>query len=119
MDADEHKRRAQHFFEYCDRLENGSVRTDGTPGNRYACPCCGYLTLTQRGWFEVCEVCFWDDDGQDDHDADVVRGGANARLSLTRARRNFKAFRACEERFLEFVRDPMPHELPQAAPREC
>jgi hypothetical protein len=22
------------------------------------CPCCGYLTLTERGIFDICAVCF-------------------------------------------------------------
>ncbi len=31
---------------------------------RYACPCCGYLTLTEKppGTFAICPVCFWEDD---------------------------------------------------------
>ena len=33
------------------------------------CPCCGYLTLDERGGYEICPVCYWEDDGQDDHDA--------------------------------------------------
>ena len=33
--------------------------------------------------------CGWEDDGQDDHDADVVRGGPNGRLSLTQARLDY------------------------------
>ena len=37
----------------------------------------------------MCDVCCWEDDGQDDHDADVVRGGPNGNLSLTQARQNF------------------------------
>ncbi|MEW9527386.1 hypothetical protein [Microbispora sp. NPDC049125] len=28
-------------------------------------------------------VCFWEDDGQDDHDADEVHGGPDFELSLT------------------------------------
>ncbi len=55
----------------------------------FACPCCGHLTLPDRGGFEICEICRWQDDGQDDHDADVVRGGPNGSLSLTQARENF------------------------------
>ncbi|MFI9006852.1 CPCC family cysteine-rich protein [Actinosynnema sp. NPDC053489] len=51
-----------------------------TPGNsgsgKVVCPCCGYHTLDSRGDYDICEVCFWDD-GQDDHDADVVRGDPN------------------------------------------
>lgn len=27
-----------------------------------ACPCCGYLTLTNRHDFEICPVCSWEDD---------------------------------------------------------
>lgn len=41
----------------------------------YRCPCCRYKTLYGRGGYEICKVCFWEDDGQDDHDADEVRGG--------------------------------------------
>ncbi|MFD2262023.1 CPCC family cysteine-rich protein [Lacibacterium aquatile] len=53
---------------------------------------------------------FWEDDGQDDHDADLIRGGPNSDLSLTQARLNFKSFGASEERFLESVRAPREEE---------
>src|SRR5262249_6030280 len=43
----------------------------------YRCPCCHCLTLHERGGYEICPVCFWEDDGQDDHDADEGRGGPN------------------------------------------
>ncbi|HEX4831038.1 MAG TPA: CPCC family cysteine-rich protein [Trebonia sp.] len=74
----------------------------------YACPCCGFITLPERGGFEICPVCFWEDDGQDDHDVDVVRGGPNGRLSLTAARANFRALGASDERSRRFTRDPLP-----------
>lgn len=54
------------------------------------CPCCGFLTLEERGGYEICEVCNWEDDGQDDSNANVVFGGPNGALSLAEARRNFK-----------------------------
>lgn len=76
----------------------------------YSCPCCGYVTLAERGGFEICPVCFWEDDGQDDPDADLVMGGPNGGLSLTQARRNFAAYGACDERCRAFVRPPMPME---------
>ncbi|MFD7947021.1 CPCC family cysteine-rich protein [Streptomyces sp. NPDC059744] len=78
----------------------------------YSCPCCGFVTLDERGSYEICPVCFWEDDGQDDQDADRVRGGPNGRLSLTEARRNFHAMGACDERCTQFVRDPLPDEHP-------
>ncbi|MFS8121813.1 CPCC family cysteine-rich protein, partial [Rhizobium sp. BR 250] len=55
----------------------------------YRCPCCRCLTLHERAGYEICPVCFWEDDGQDDPYADQVRGGPNADLSLTQARQNY------------------------------
>jgi len=75
-------------------------------GVKYACPCCGFKTLSERGGYDICQVCFWEDDGQDNHDADDVRGGPNHTLSLTEARENYTRFRACEQRFLKHVRPP-------------
>ncbi|WP_197093378.1 CPCC family cysteine-rich protein [Nonomuraea sp. SBT364] len=84
----------------------------GPEGGPYACPCCRYVTLDERGGSEICPVCFWEDDGQDDPDADVVLGGPNGGLSLTQARRNFLAFGACEESMRRNVRAPRPEEEP-------
>ena len=36
-------------------------------GGPYTCPCCGHGTLDERGAYEICDVCGWEDDGQDDH----------------------------------------------------
>src|SRR5262249_43351456 len=73
---------------------------------RERCPCCGYITLESRASFEICQVCFWEDDGQGDEDADAVLGGPNGLLSLSQARRNFREFGAVERRFISKVRLP-------------
>ncbi|MFE3454553.1 CPCC family cysteine-rich protein [Nonomuraea sp. NPDC059194] len=78
----------------------------------YPCPCCGFLTLATRGGYEICPVCFWEDDGQDDHDANEVRGGPNYELSLTQGRRNFAEFGASRRQDLPHVRPPRPDEHP-------
>jgi hypothetical protein len=72
----------------------------------YLCPCCDFRTLQGRGGFEICSVCFWEDDGQDDPHADEVWGGPNRDLSLTAARANYAAFGACDWEFLRHVRPP-------------
>lgn len=59
--------------------------------NRYRCPCCGYLTLDEPSSWEICYLCDWEDDGQDDPHADQVRGGSNGDYSLTEARQHFKS----------------------------
>lgn len=76
----------------------------------YRCPCCNFLTLNERGGFEICPVCFWEDDGQDDHDADLVRGGPNGMRSLTDARRNFREYGASAPAFRAHVRQPTEDE---------
>jgi Cysteine-rich CPCC len=55
------------------------------------CPSCGYCTLNERGGFEICSICWWEDDGQDNENANDIRGGPNYHLSLTRARINYIA----------------------------
>ncbi|WNZ10622.1 CPCC family cysteine-rich protein [Streptomyces sp. 11x1] len=62
--------------------------TESEPG-LLPCPCCFQPTLEERANFEICPECGWEDDGQDDADAHVVRGGPNGSLSLTRARAEF------------------------------
>ncbi len=58
----------------------------------YACPCCGYNTLGCRGDWDICPICWWEDDGQDNWSADQVNGGPNSHLSLSQARVNFLRF---------------------------
>jgi hypothetical protein len=109
---EEHARRLAWFAEYTTRLDSQP------PGLPLRCPCCGCRTLGERGGFEICSVCYWEDDGQDDHDAEVVRGGPNGALSLSHARANYLRFGACEERMVGNVRPPRPEELPEQRPAE-
>jgi hypothetical protein len=67
----------------------------------------------ERGADDICPVCFWEDDGQDDHDADEVRGGPNYSLRLSEARRNFYRIGAVEERVLPQARPPTDSERPR------
>jgi Cysteine-rich CPCC len=75
------------------------------------CPCCKFKTLYERAADEICPVCFWHDDGQNESEAEEVWGGPNHDLSLRQAQRNFAAFGAIEERFRQLVRAPLPDEL--------
>lgn len=52
----------------------------------FTCPSCGYPILRERGTFEYCNICDWEDDSQDDDSADEIWGGPNKRLSLTESR---------------------------------
>ena len=76
---------------------------------KYKCHCCGYYTLTEAdGNYEICPVCFWEDDPVQNEDVNLV-GGANE-VSLLQARINFASFGACEERFVSRTREPLDEE---------
>lgn len=74
------------------------------------CPVCDHRTIEVQGTFEICPVCFWEDDGIYT-DPDVVMGGPNGDLSLTQARNNFKEFGAISREFTKNVRPPLETEL--------
>ena len=78
--------------------------------NRYPCPCCGFLTLEEEppGTFEICPVCFWEDDQVQFRDPDFA-GGANS-VSLNEARATFLAIGASDSRFADKVRTPTEDE---------
>jgi Cysteine-rich CPCC len=80
-------RRVAWFQRYTSR-RNLFAPKDGGP---YSCPCCGHLTLSERGGYEICDECGREDDGQDEHDSHIVRGGPNGRLSLDDARAAYVA----------------------------
>jgi hypothetical protein len=85
---------------------------DTPVGHRFACPCCGYLTLDEppSGTFAICKVCRWEDDNVQFRDRDYT-GGANM-LSLNHARENFRRLGVSDPRFLKLVRPPRPEERP-------
>lgn len=81
--------------------------------NKYACPCCGFLTLSTKppGTYELCPVCLWEDDDVQFDDPNYA-GGANSE-SLSAARANFREFGASARSALPHVRPPRPEEAPE------
>jgi len=78
----------------------------------YPCPCCGFLTLggPPPGTFEICPVCWWEDDAAQFFDPQFA-GGANP-LSLEEAKLNYLAFGAGMKEDVSKVRRPLPEEIP-------
>ncbi|WP_317854486.1 CPCC family cysteine-rich protein [Chakrabartyella piscis] len=73
---------------------------------KYKCPCCGYYTFAEKpnGTYDICEVCFWEDDPIQ-LDEPTYEGGAN-RVSLLQAQQNFLSFGACEKEMIPYTRKP-------------
>lgn len=69
----------------------------------YPCPCCGYLVfLEPPGSFDICPICFWEDDVVQLAFPDLP-GGANG-CSLIEGQRNFETCGACESEMRTHVR---------------
>jgi hypothetical protein len=108
--SDEELERRRRWFETYVDLKR--VTGEAKPGMHYSCPCCHCRTLDERGGYDICPVCFWEDDGQDDHNADLVTGGPNGCISLTDARENYLKIGACRPKDLPHVRPPTEKEKP-------
>jgi hypothetical protein len=62
------------------------------------------------GTYQICPVCYWEDDPVQFADP-TYAGGAN-QVSLLEARKNYVEFGACEKEFLPYVRQPTADEQP-------
>jgi hypothetical protein len=92
--------------------KNAAVEDGGTPVTMtYPCVCCGHLTLDEPpGSFDICPVCFWEDDAVQLRWPDWP-GGAN-RPCLIEGQRTYRQLGACEERLLPHVRSATDAESP-------
>ena len=71
------------------------------------CRCCLYFTLSAKGSFEICPICFWEDDGLDQQ---ASSGGPNG-ISLKEARQNFSRCSAMSESVKQYTRLPTQEEI--------
>lgn len=76
----------------------------------HRCPCCGAHTLRARARYDICTLCGWEDDGQDDPHAGERWGGPNGDYTLTEARANARAYSTMyrpSDRAFAIVRHPI------------
>lgn len=77
----------------------------------YKCPCCGNYTLDEEpgNTYNICPVCYWEDDTSRLNELTFSRG-ANP-VSLEQARKNYLEYGACEPNMLPYVRKPYLYEM--------
>ena len=77
---------------------------------KYKSVCCGNITLEHQEplYYEICPVCFWENDPIQNNHPDF-RGGANE-ISLNEAILNYKEFGAVSRKYISNVRAPYPDE---------
>lgn len=83
-------------------------------GIRVLCRCCGHLTLAAYGHYEICQVCWWEDDPTTIFLPGERAGPGPNHLSLTEGRDNVARIGISKPRLLGRVapRSPLPHERP-------
>ncbi|MEM9539502.1 MAG: CPCC family cysteine-rich protein [Cyanobacteria bacterium P01_E01_bin.42] len=75
------------------------IPKDSAP--REQCPCCGYISLAERGMSLICPVCFWEDDAFIGNKLDEY--SVCNKITLRQARANFKTIGACDRRSLAHI----------------
>lgn len=68
------------------------------------------MSFAERGSFEICEICWWEDDNIGFTDPDVAWGPND--VSLNKARENYRQIGAMSDDALKHVRRPLPDEIP-------
>lgn len=74
------------------------------------CPCCHFLTLPKRYDYDICQVCFWEDDEL----ADGYSYGND--MTLEEGQATFRLIGACDPAMLPHVRHPFDDELGPRCP---
>lgn len=59
--------------------------------NLFTCPCCWFPTIEEKNSFEICFICNWEDDWQDDNNQFEILWWPNWNLSLNDARNNISS----------------------------
>lgn len=79
--------------------------------SKHYCPCCGYDTLNEKppGSYDICSICYWEDDPIQ-FDDPSYEGGAN-RVSLVQGQMNFEMFGACEKDMVKNVTRPTKKDI--------
>ncbi|MCQ2468836.1 MAG: hypothetical protein MJ100_03405 [Ruminococcus sp.] len=104
---------------------------------KFRCLCCGYRTVDVRGEFDICPICFWEDDlyilfddievktgtssvfiynnsesdSYDGSDIIDIPSRANHLMTLRQGRINFRKNGVCDDEFKKYVRFPRSSEM--------
>lgn len=90
------------FHDFCHRPD--PIYKKGKNG-QFQCPCCLFFTLGDVAHYDICPVCFWEDDGTTSEHGFSPNG-----ISLSEGQINYKKFGSSKERDLKYVREPLTSE---------
>ena len=91
----------EYILEKLKKIKPEESEIEGDAEKLFECRCCHYLTLTEDRSYDICSVCFWEDDGATE---EKDYSGPNHQ-TLGEGRKNFAKLGACDETSREHV-DP-------------
>jgi excinuclease UvrABC ATPase subunit len=81
------------------KLTKNEIQVVGEIENFEKCPCCKYRTLEEKNISDICEVCYWEDDGSEELNIESLANN----MSLEEAQENFKKIGACEKELIQYT----------------
>ena len=79
-------------------MNHESIKVVGAIEELYPCVICNFRTLNTKGEYEICRVCFWEDDGSSVDDYSNVNS-----LNVVDAKNNFINFGAVSKESKKYV----------------
>ncbi|MFC7677457.1 CPCC family cysteine-rich protein [Paenibacillus sp. GCM10028914] len=89
----------EYLSQLVSKIVGSNIEVEGYVEKLLPCPCCNYETLVQRGEYDICPVCFWEDDGNND----PSRYSGPNHMTLSAGRRNFEKYGVCSEEDVKSV----------------
>jgi hypothetical protein len=91
--------RNEYLSKRVSAILDSNQEVEGLQEELYSCPCCEFKTLSTKGEYDVCSVCFWEDDGN----TDPNYYSSPNHMTLAKARENFVEFGGVNRSSLQFL----------------
>ena len=89
----------EYIAEDLKALYQQDLQIEGEPEVFEKCPCCSYRTIEEKGAYDVCPNCYWEDDGTEDPQS----FSSVNHMTLQEGRDNYEKLGASDPAFVELV----------------
>lgn len=89
----------EYLSEVLSKILFEKIKVEGKEEILFACPCCSYQTIKERGQYKICPVCFWEDDGGND----LNRYSSVNHMTLLEGKDNFNKYACVTETSIKMV----------------
>lgn len=91
--------RNEYLSKRVSEILHSNYEVEGLVDELFTCPCCEFKTLQTKGEYDICPVCYWEDDGN----LNPLYYSSPNHMTLAQGRKNFAEFGAVSESLLQFL----------------